>query len=211
MTVQLYAIPFACSLAAHLALREGGIPFDITWVSRDPNSEGRRALAAVEPKGKVAVLVTSDGRVISENAAVLHYIERVGTWADAPDLDAQLARLAWLSYIGTELHKQVLATHFDFAAPQVSKADVVARHLPRVLAHLDATLARTPFLTGQGLTVADTYLFWALVLVPQLGVRRSAYPALARFWGALNERPSVVQTLAAEREAYERTKDDAAS
>jgi glutathione S-transferase len=200
----LFAIPFACSLAAHVALREARLPHAIRWVER---GTGRLRdggdYREINPKAKVSALQLADGAVVTENVAVLLCIAELagGPLAVPAERDARLALYAWLGFVATELHKQVLAPSFDPAAPDETRRDVLARLLPGVLEHPEAALARAPFLLGERFSVADAYLLWSLLLVGQLGVRLQEYPALCAYRGRLLERDSVQGALAIERRA----------
>ena len=74
--MQLYYSPLACSLAAHMVCREAGLDFTLhrsELVTK--RVEDGRDLRAVNPMGQVPTLVTDDGRVLTENSAVL-YVKR---------------------------------------------------------------------------------------------------------------------------------------
>lgn len=204
--IELFAIPFACSLAAHISLREAALPHRCCWVT--PTSlimaDGGH-LSSVNIKGKVPALRLEDGTLLTENTSVLLYIAqhtRTRPLAPLPqDTAARFKTYEWLSFVGTELHKQTLAPWFDVAAPETTKADVCARHLPWVLRHVERTLDASPFLVGSRFSVADAYLFWALLLVPQLGVSLDDHPSLKRFFETMRDTTSVKDALRAERRA----------
>ena len=71
----LYFAPLACSMASRIALYEAGADADFTYVdTRAKAVEGGGDFFAVNPMGQVPVLVTQDGRTITENVAVLQYV-----------------------------------------------------------------------------------------------------------------------------------------
>ncbi|HXC53030.1 MAG TPA: glutathione S-transferase family protein [Candidatus Limnocylindrales bacterium] len=199
----LYAIPFACSMAPHIALREAAVPHDVSWVARGSlaMADGRK-YRDVNPKGKVSALRLPDGSIVTENIAVLLAIGDL-----APDAglsspagsERRLRLYEWLSFISTELHKQALWAHFDPDVPQAMKTHVAEYVLPKVLPHPEAALQHRRFLIGDDFSLADAYLFWTLVLLPQLGVSLEDYPALLAFRDSVKDRPSVAQTLDLER------------
>jgi glutathione S-transferase len=193
MPITLYAIPFSCSLATHVALKEAQLPHEVRWVARGTlRIEGEDGdLRRLNPKGKVATLVLEDGTVLTENVAVLAWVcERSGRRVDQPTL-------AWLTFIATELHKQVLSAWFDPLSPDATRKDVSQRLLPEVLKIPEGALERAAFLGGEQPSVADFYLFWGLLLVPRLGAELT--PALARFRARMLERTAVAEAVSLER------------
>jgi glutathione S-transferase len=195
--LQLFAIPFACSLASHIALREAGVPHRIEWVRRRTGADDvDPVLARVNPKGKVATLVLEDGSTLTENIAVLLYIAERG----GPPVD-RFRLYEALSFIATEIHKQVLTQFFDPVTPEAMRAHVPGR-LVKILAHPEETLARQPYLLGEQPSVADAYMFWSLVLAPRIGVSLAAFPALADYYQRLAKREAFAAALAAERAAF---------
>jgi glutathione S-transferase len=195
MALTLYAIPFACSLATHLALREARLPYQLRWVSRGSLLiEGEEGdLRRVNPKGKVTTLVLEDGTVLTENIAVLSWVCEQATGRHV-DRDT----LTWLSFVATELHKQVLSPVFDPLSPDATKEDVLMRLLPEALTAPEAALEKSAFLSGgEQPSVADFYLLWALFLAQRL--RGELPPALTRFRDRMLQREPVAEVVTLER------------
>jgi glutathione S-transferase len=191
--VRLLAIPMACSVASHIALREGGVPHSITWFGlRSKHDDEGTDLRTLAPKGKVAALVLPDGEMVTENIAVLTCIaELAGEGVLAPpraDARARTRLLEWLSFVATEVHKQVLAAFYDAQSPDATKRDVIARLLPAVLRHPEVALGERTYLLGDTMSVADFYLLWALVLVPHTGAIPRSHAAARGGGGCLRAR-----------------------
>jgi glutathione S-transferase len=205
--MELYYSPFACSLASHIVCREVGI--DVTLHRTDFKTkviEGGGNLQSVSAMGQVPVLVTDDGRVLSENAAVLTYLgDRAADKNLVPDALCferyELTR--FLSLIGTEIHKKGLALVFDPTSPDAVK-DFARGAIGRPLDVLEKHLAEREFLLGRAFTVADAYLFWALTLLPIGGVPLDAYPKLVAYRERIGVRPAVKQALDYEQAARKR-------
>ena len=197
--MKLDAIPFACSLAVHIALREARLAHEVRWFARaSPHLRDRN------PKGRVATLECDDGTILTENLAILLYIADRAPEAKLapPSGTPERQRLyEWLSFIATELHKQVLWAWFDPAVPEAMEAHVATALLPDLLRHPAEALAQQPFLLGEDFSVADAYLFWSLLLIPRLGVKLDAYPSLVAFRDAVMPRSSVREVLTLERRA----------
>ena len=74
--MKLYYSPGACSQAAHIALYESCLPFTVVRVDIDSKkivATGEDYLA-IAPKGAVPALEMEGGQILTEGAAVLHYI-----------------------------------------------------------------------------------------------------------------------------------------
>ena len=112
--MKLFISPLACSMATRITLEELGRPAEYVQIDHDTrlSPEG----APIHPLGMVPVLHTDEGRVLTENAAILQFVA-AGTPL-APDEPWQRALLQrWLSFVGTELHKAVFIPLLDPKAP----------------------------------------------------------------------------------------------
>lgn len=66
----LYYSPGACSLAAHIALREAALPFELRRVMISKGEHLAPEYLAVNPRGRVPTLVI-DGVPVTERSAIL--------------------------------------------------------------------------------------------------------------------------------------------
>lgn len=205
--MKLYYSPFACSLAAHIACREAGFDVELARVDlASKRVEGGGDLHAINPMGQVPTLVDDDGRVLTENSALLtHLADRAAGRGLAPRPDApdryELAR--WLSFVGAEVHKKGLALVFGPDCPDAVR-DYARGAIQKPLGVLERHLATRDALLGDGFTVADAYLLWALVIAPHGGVSLDGYPALRAYHKRHAARPAVRAAIAYERDQRER-------
>lgn len=200
--MKLYFRPFACSLSSRVTLYETGLAAELVEVERDTRrgSDGVDYLS-VHPLGLVPALVLDDGRVLTENAAILQYLaslapERGLVPADEP---ARSQLRQWLSFIGSELHETFVPLLDKTAAPEV-KAWALRRLEPR-LAYVAGHLADRRYLLDE-FSVADPYLFAVLNWAQVTPVKLDRWPALTAFMGRMHERPSVQRAFGEERELY---------
>lgn len=205
--MKLYYSPFACSLAAHIVLREAELDVELIRVElASKRVEGGGELFGLNPMGQVPTLITREGDTLTENTAVLSYLADLAPHrglgaSDASPLKYQLAR--WIGFIGTELHKKVLNPIFTPDSPEAVKE--YARHCaPRPLAMLANHLATRDTLLAGPFTVADAFLFWALTLMPHAGIPLEAHPVLRRYRARHAERPAVAAAVTFERDAQAR-------
>ena len=84
--MKLYYTPGACSMAAHLVLRESGKPFELERVDlKDKVTETGADFRAINPKGAVPALALTEGDVLTEAAAIVQFIaDRHGATSLSP-------------------------------------------------------------------------------------------------------------------------------
>ena len=71
----LYFSPGACSMASHIGLEESDAPYTEKPTLLGKQEQKAEAYLKINPRGKVPALEV-DGRVITENTAILTYIAR---------------------------------------------------------------------------------------------------------------------------------------
>jgi glutathione S-transferase len=195
--MKLYFRPFACSLAARIALEEGEIDAEFVRVDGERLADGR-AFSAISPMGYVPAIETRGGFVLSEGPAVLTYIAELapeGVLAPPAFSDAHYRMLAWLNFIATELHKGVF---MPLLAPASEAEREAARgRLARPMRVLAEHLAGRDYLEG-GFTVADAYLLAVLNWCEHAGIAIADWPALRSYRGRLRARPSIARAMAEE-------------
>lgn len=197
--MKLYFIPFACSLAARIALIEAELDCDFVMVTPGGNLPDGRPFAAVSPMGFVPALETRGGLALSEGPAVLTYVADLaaeGVLAPPPYSDERYQMMRWLNFVSTELHKGV------FAPLMTTRSSEGARDWARSLidhrfALLSDVLDGQDYLTGS-FTVADAYLLAVLNWCEHVGVALKDWPVLAAWRARMRLRPSVAQAMGEE-------------
>lgn len=194
--MKLYYAPGACSLAAHIALQESAIPFDVARVDLRQHVVGSGTdFYTINPKGYVPVLELDDGQRLTEVAVILQYIadRDPGTLAPAFGSVSRYRLMEWLNFIATEIHKG-LGPLWKPTTPDAYKA-VVLDAVGARFDHVVNALGTKPYLTGDAFTIADAYLFtivnWHHFLKFDIG----RWPALQRFQERVAARPQVKKAL----------------
>jgi len=198
--MKLYYAPGACSLSPHIALREAGLPVELIKVDL-----GSKKLAdggdyvSINPKGYVPAVQLPNGELLTEGPAIVQYI------ADQ-NADSRLAPKAgtleryrlqeWLTYIGTEIHKN-FSPLFNKAASADSKAAAIAT-LEKRFDYVSAQLGAKSYLFGDQFTVADGYLFTIVNWTKFVGMDLGKWPVLSAFHARVAARPKVQEALKAE-------------
>ncbi|MES2443591.1 MAG: glutathione binding-like protein [Pseudomonadota bacterium] len=197
--MKLYFRPFACSLAARIALIEGEIDAEFVRVEPGRPLPDGRPFTAISPMGYVPAIETRAGFVLTEGTAVLTYIAELappGALAPPAYTDAHYRMLAWLNFVSTELHKGVFMPLMYPHAGEGERTGARLR-LPRAFEALAAHLAARDHLEG-GFTVADAYLLSVLNWCEHAGVAIGEWPVLKAYRARLRARPSVAAAMAEE-------------
>jgi len=203
--MELYFSPMACSLATRIALYEAGAAARFTEVDTQSKRivDGDADFWAVNPMGQVPTLRTDDGRLLSENAAVLQHVAEALPQAGLlpPDSAGRDAVRQWIGFIGTELHKAVMVPRLDPQAPPEVKAYAGQKASLR-LQLLERHLEGRDYLVGDRFSVADAYLATILNWAPYAEVDLKAYPALRAYHRRIAQRSAVARAIGEEFELY---------
>jgi glutathione S-transferase len=191
--VKLFYFPGACSLADHIALEEGSVPFEVERVDlKSKTTESGADFLEINPKGYVPALVLDDGEVVTENIAILDWI---ATQNPALGLGGDLGRtwlLETLAFLSTEVHRGFKSLAFGDSEGEKAKArQAVVQRL-----ELLAESCTGPYLFGTRPTVADCYLFVMLLWSMKLGVEMPDVFRTLR--DAMLDRPAVQKAMARE-------------
>ena len=197
--MKLYYAPGACSMAAHIVLREAGLKFDLDKVDlAAKKTESGEDYLAVNPKGYVPALKLDDGTVLTEVSVICQYIAdlrpRRGL-APKPKTPERYKLMEWLNFTATEIHKGLS----DFYNPKITPEwkEAKLERLAKRLDYLDRALGANQHLMGE-FSIADAYLFTVLNWTGRLQVDLSKWPNIQAFKARIAERPAVKKAMKAE-------------
>ena len=181
----LYFAPGASSMAPHIALHEIGEPFDGRPVSFAKGEQRSAAFLAVNPEGKVPVLLI-EGRRLTEVAAILFYLAKrfpAANLLPAGDVEAEAQVISWMSFIAATVHP-ARARGLDYAM--------------EIYALANARLGQRDWAIGR-YSIADIHLFrlywrFANSLKPPPG----RLPNLEAHRNRMMARPAVRRTIEVE-------------
>jgi len=198
--MKLYYSPGACSLAAHIALLEGGLDFDLERVDLKTHlTETGVDFTTINTKGYVPALVLDSRDVVTENIAVLDWI---ASQAPTLGLDGPLGRtrlIQTLAYISTEIHKSFKPYFTGANDEEKAKAN---KYINRRM-HWLAERKTGKYLFGSEPTVADFYLLVTLRWAAKLNI---AIPEpLVALQIRLLERPRIQAAIEFEETPARRT------
>jgi len=203
----LFYSPMACAAAEILAFEWAGIPYHLCRVTREER-KGEAFRAALNPNGQVPVLLFPDGRVLSENAALLAWIgDQVPAKGLTPAFGTpeRYVFYFWLSWLDSTFH----AAHTPLFAPgrlhpdpaqhETIKAQAltaIADLMPRLERHLEGR----QFFFLDRRTVLDGYVFamgrWSETRLDYA----TRFPRTASFLDRMRQDPAVQFLLALEKD-----------
>ena len=199
--MKLYYAPGACSLAPHIILREAGESVSLEKVDlRQKKTETGADFLAINPKGYVPVLQLDDGEMLTEGVVIQQYIaDRSPDARLAPPRDTRerLRLEELLVFIATELHKPSIPllapTTPDDAKPAFR--ETIGERYDVIEAMLGDG---RPYLTGEGFTIADAYLYVISTWSKSAGIDLARWRAVSAFASRVAGRPAVREARAAE-------------
>ena len=185
---------------ARLLLALLGIEYN--WIDIDLDKKESRTpeFLALNPAGRIPVLVLDDGAVLPESNAILYYLADGTDWLPSGRLDrAQVLR--WQCYEQYE-HEPALAVvrawtlHPEWA-PQdpAMRAALLAEKRANgaaVLGIMDAALAGSPFFVGSVPTIADLTLYAYTVVAPEGGFDLAPFPHVTAWLSRIAALPGYV-------------------
>lgn len=199
--MKLYLIPSACSLAAHIAVREANLDIELVKVDlrtrKLPDGTDYKSIA---PKGQVAAMALESGDLLTENIAILVYLSSLAPESGLmPSVGTPeyFRTLEWLAFVSTEMHKQIFWTNFNPAAPQEYKKHILSL-LPKRFDTLEERLKGRDYISSNCFSVADAYLTWALHMIELINVPINGWPTLEAYHTQMFNRPSVKLAMAFE-------------
>lgn len=197
--MKLYYTPSACSMAAHIVLRETGQKFELAKVDlRQHKTEDGKDYYQINPKGYVPALLLDNGEVLTEDAVLLQYIaERKPDAGLLPTAASERYRLLeWLNFISSEVHKTLGALFNPKITPEWKDNQIAL--FTRRCDYIVKTMGDKPYLMGDRFTVADAYLFTILGWANYFKLDMSRWPALQEYIDRVGARPAVKEAMKAE-------------
>lgn len=178
----LFLAPGSSSMAAHIALHEVGAGFTPRLISLKRRENRSADFLALNPEGKVPLLLTPEGP-LSEVAAILFWLARRHPAAGLLPTDAmgEARAISWMSFLAATVHparRQGL------------------EHARTVWALAETRLGGAPFALGEACSIADIHLFrlfWRFrggaALAPD------EFPGLTAHHDRMMARPAVQRVL----------------
>ena len=198
--VTLYYSPGACSLVPHILLQERELPHELVRVSTGDEEHKQPEYLAINPLGRVPVLRTDDGELLTEVIAISHYLGE-GFVPTEPMQRARHDEL--LALFAASLHPSyIMALRPDRVVPDPSTHEAVRTagraRFTEFLAALERRAPEEGWMLGERYTIADPYLFVMGAWGRYIGMSFEEFPRLRAIMRRVRQRPAVLRALRAE-------------
>ncbi len=201
----LYFSPGACSTASHIGIEETGASYEEKPTLLAKGEQKTESYLKINPRGKVPALGV-DGKVITENTAILTYLAK--QYPDAKLMPADpveearcISTMAWFSNIVHPSYTRYMRPE-RFAEGDAAKTTVKETGLKSFwdsCKEIDGLLQGKDWIMGSGYTVADPYalVFYGWGVRAELPMQElTAYTA----WkDRMLKRPAVRKILESEQ------------
>lgn len=192
--IELFYSPGACSLATQIALQEAGAHYQPRRIDTAAGEQRTPEYLAINPHGRVPALRV-EGRVITENPAILSYVgEAFPEAALMPESAADRAYVRqMLSFFSGTVHSAFAHVFRPerFGPPEAADAIKAAAStsLDGYFAEINALFAASEWVATTGFSVADGYPFVFYRWASKMGVDVRAHAAWSRHvWRMLDRR-----------------------
>ena len=197
--MKLYYSPGACSLSPHIVLQELGLKYTPVLASTKSHKlQDGTDYYSINPLGYVPMLELDDGRRLHEGPAIVQYLADQAPEKKLAPANGTWERYKlqeWLTFIGTEVHKNFgpLFGQGSDEAKNAAREKVLNR-----LKFVDGELGGKQFLMGDQFTVADAYLFTVTNWAGLTGIDISGLTNIVQFRERVGARPAVQEAMKAE-------------
>jgi GST-like protein len=201
--IDLYALTSPNVQKIFLMLEECALPYNQIKVDVWAGEQFKPDFLKVNPNAKVPAIVDHEGPggkpyTVFESGAILMYLaEKTGKFLPK-DTRAKYDALQWMMVqmtgVGPIFGQYV---HFTNFAPKGSDYSVsrYRSEMKRLYELLESRLGQAKFLGGDEYSIADIATFPWTRNHDAMGVKWDDHPNLARWFGAISERPAVKKAL----------------
>jgi GSH-dependent disulfide-bond oxidoreductase len=195
-----------------LFLEETGTPYEAIPVDTRKGEQHDPAFVAINPNGKLPVIVDGATIVFDSNAIMLYLAEKTGQFLPAPA--ARGEALSWLMFIATGVGPfSGQAVHFKHMAPEKIPyaMDRYQYEAERHYGVLDRHLAKNAWMAGGAYSFVDMTLWGWLRAGPFVIGEKiwEMFPNVARLKNEISARPAAIRAEALKERHTFKTEMDA--
>jgi glutathione S-transferase len=202
MSYTLYYYAGACSMVPHIVLEELSLPY-VAKAAPRANDEGRADyLKNINPLGAVPALVLADGKVITQNIAIVDYL--AGQVPASSILGAvgsyqRANAMRWLNFANSDVHPafKPIFGPARYVADEATHAELRAKAQATVLnlfAVTERGYANQDWIAGE-FSAADAYLYVVFRWATSMKFDLSAFPFYRAMVDRIQARASVKKVL----------------
>jgi glutathione S-transferase len=193
----LYYSPGSASMVVHLALLEIGAAHELIAVDLDRDAQHEASFLALNPQGRVPVLVV-DGKPFTESAALLLLLAERHPQAGLAPMPGTADRGAWLQWavyfsntLSATFRHWFYADYRDLPDHPLAVRETLQRQIEAAWDLLDAHLvANGPYMLGQTFSGLDLQLTMLMRWSRKMPRPATEWPALAELADRVRDRPS---------------------
>ena len=203
--LKLYYSTGSCARASHIALEEANADYEAIRISLKDGDQRKPEYLAMNPKGRVPVLITDKG-ILTENVAILAFVAQSHPKANLAPLDDPFgfAKVqAFNSYLSSTVH--VAHAHKGRGSRWVDDAaaiEAMQKKVPQTVgdcfAMIENEMFEGPWVIGSQYTIADAYLYTLATWMEGDSVDPARFPKIIDHRQRMEARPAVKRVLAAE-------------
>lgn len=205
--MQLHYYPSNASMTPHVLLEELGVPYERVLVDRNAGAHRSPAYLALNPNGKIPVLVDGDLVLYETAAIVLHLVDTHPQAGLAPAVGGteRAVFYKWLMWLSNTLQAEMpLYFYSDRWADGAEGTAAVKRHAEAHIAgmvdQLEGEFARHggPWFLGERYSALDPYVFMLCRWTRGMARPARTLPHLAAYLQRMLARPAVQRVIAHE-------------
>jgi glutathione S-transferase len=197
MALKIYGIPRSRAFRTLWMAKELGLDYENVLTDFANNGTRTPEYLAINPNGQVPA-IDDNGVVLWESMAInLYLAKKYGAGSLYPSrLEDEARAWQWSFWGMTEIERTVLTAMFNRAILAEDKRDAAAaddaeRQLQQPLKVLDGAVSKTPYLLGEGFTVADLNLAGILSWARPARIDLSGVPKMADWFKRCADRPAA--------------------
>jgi len=200
--IELYAFPTPNSVKVPILLEELDVDYRLTKVNIRAGEQKAAPFLALNPNGKVPVIVDSEGPggapiTVVESAAILIYLaEKFGKLIPTDPIH-RVRMFEWMFFHASGLGPAFgNSGYFQKLAPEPAPLAIerFSNEARRTLAVLDHRLGQAKYLADE-FSIADIVNFGWIWRKDFAGVDFSSAPNVARWYASLEARPAVQRAI----------------
>lgn len=199
MSLTFYYAPQSSASPTHWILEELKVPYEKVLVDLKTEEQKKEPFLAINPNGRVPVLV-HDGTTIFESVAIaIHLGETFGVERGlypAPGA-ARAEALKWLVWCNVSLGEatsRFINNTSDRVPAELrnEKVGAIAKEdIAGLLRTLNAALEEKPYLTGNAFSIVDAHLASWIEFLGIVGIDVSSFAAISAWAKRCGERPAA--------------------
>lgn len=196
--IKLYHHPYSRAAGVVWTLEEIGEPYELVFVDLFKGAQKAGDVVALNPMGKVPLLVDGDA-VVSESAAIALYLaDRYASGRLAPRLDdpRRGAYFRWTLFAPSVIEPASMAkgAGWEYKPSQAGWGDYEA-----VMSAIEQAVSPGPFLLGEMFSIADVVFGGTLRFMTRFKMM-TASPQIAAYIARLDARPALQRSDARNNE-----------